>query len=107
MGYHRFKGHIGQENYRKLQRSLKDIKKNLSVEHVLDDLISNEVLSIEDGEEIRLKGTNPKMADALIQKIIHVGEDGFRIFVDVLQKQGYGYLIAPGMYLESPASNIL
>lgn len=89
----RCKGHIGNKNYKKLQRNFKIIKKNLNVEEVLDDLIANEVLSIEDGLSIRDKRLNPAMADLLIEKLIFVGEKGFEIFEWVLRKNGYGYMI--------------
>lgn len=89
----RYKGHIGTKNYKKLQRNVKTIKRNLSVEVVLDDLISNEVLSIEDGVFIRDKRVNHAMADSLIEKLIFVGKDGFEIFERVLRDNGYGYMI--------------
>lgn len=89
----RYKGHIGDKNYKKLQRNFKTIKTNLSVEDVLDDLISGEVLSIEDGLYIRDKRVNQAMADSLIEKLIFVGKDGFEIFERVLRKNGYGYMI--------------
>lgn len=94
---HVSRGHIGQANYVRLQRSVKNIKTHLYVEHILDDLISNEVLSIEDGIDIKEKGTNHSMAEILIRKLIHVGEEGFRIFVEVLRENGYEHLIeSPG-----------
>lgn len=92
----RAKGHIGTKNYKKLQRNVKLIKRNLSVEDVLDDLISKEVLSIEDGISIRDKRVNHEMADSLIQKLIFVGKDGFEIFEGVLRDNGYGYMIEQG-----------
>lgn len=92
----RAKGHIGTKNYKKLQRNVKLIKRNLSVEDVLDDLISKEVLSIEDGVSIRDKRVNHEMADSLIQKLIFVGKDGFEIFEGVLRDNGYGYMIEQG-----------
>ncbi|XP_061177327.1 uncharacterized protein LOC133186063 [Saccostrea echinata] len=107
-GIRRYRGHIGNENYTKLQRSVKDIKRNLSVDHILDDLISREVLSIEDGLEIRRKEINHTMADGLIEKLIYVGEEGFHIFVDVLHKNGYGYLFDseyPGITQNSPTES--
>lgn len=66
------------------------------MEEVLDDLIANEVLSIEDGLSIRDKRLNPAMADLLIEKLIFVGEKGFEIFEWVLRKNGYGYMIDLG-----------
>lgn len=75
---------------------MKTIKRNLSVEVVLDDLISNEVLSIEDGVFIRDKRVNHAMADSLIEKLIFVGKDGFEIFERVLRDNGYGYMIDQG-----------
>ncbi|XP_062577104.1 uncharacterized protein LOC134238973 [Saccostrea cucullata] len=107
-GSRRFKGHIGDANYTKLQRSVKNIKKNLSVDHILDDLISNEVLSIEDGIDIQERGTNHSMADVLIRKLIHVGEEGFHIFLEVLRENGYGHLIefeSPGTTQRSPTES--
>lgn len=92
----RSKGHIGIKNYKKLQRNVKKIKRNLSVEDVLDDLISEEVLSIEDGVFIRDKRVNHAMADSLIEKLIFVGEKGFEIFECVLRNNGYGYMIDIG-----------
>lgn len=92
----RSKGHIGTKNYKKLQRNVKLIKRNLSVEDVLDDLISKEVLSIEDGQTIRDRRVNHEMADSLIQKLIFVGKDGFEIFERVLRDNGYGYMIEQG-----------
>lgn len=92
----RCKGHIGTKNYKKLQRNLKIIKKNLFVEDVLDDLISEEVLSIEDGMLIRDKRVNHAMADSLIEKLIFVGEKGFEIFERVLRNNGLGYMIDLG-----------
>lgn len=89
----RSKGHIGIKNYKKLQRNVKKIKRNLSVEDVLDDLISEEVLSIEDGVFIRDKRVNHAMADSLIEKLIFVGEKGFEVFECVLRNNGYGYMI--------------
>lgn len=89
----RCKGHIGTKNYKKLQRNLKIIKKNLFVEDVLDDLIANEVLSIEDGMLIRDKRVNHAMADSLIEKLIFVGKDGFEIFERVLRNNGLGFMI--------------
>lgn len=84
------------KNYKKLQRNVKKIKRNLSVEDVLDDLIANEVLSIEDGVFIRDKRVNHAMADSLIEKLIFVGKDGFEIFEWVLRNNGYGYMIDIG-----------
>ncbi|XP_022292718.2 uncharacterized protein LOC111103619 [Crassostrea virginica] len=87
------KGHVGDKNYRKLQRSVSRIKKNLDVESVLDDLISAEVLSIEDGMDIRHEKKPHAMADVLIQKLIYVGEHGYSIFENVLREHRYGYLV--------------
>lgn len=63
---------------------------------MLDDLISKEVLSIEDGVSIRHKQVNHEMADSLIQKLIFVGKDGFEIFEGVLRDNGYGYMVEQG-----------
>ena len=94
------KGHVGEKNYRKLQRSVSRIKKNLDVESVLDDLISAEVLSIEDGKDIRHEKTPRAMADVLIKKLIYVGEHGYSIFENVLREHRYGYLVEDiGKYL--------
>lgn len=94
------KGHVGDKNYRKLQRSVSRIKKNLDVESVLDDLISAEVLSIEDGMDIRHEKKPHAMADVLIQKLIYVGEHGYSIFENVLREHRYGYLVEDiGKYL--------
>lgn len=84
------------KNYKKLQRNIKKIKRNLSVEDVLDDLIANEVLSIEDGMLIRDKRVNHAMADSLIEKLIFVGKDGFEIFERVLRNNGLGFMIDLG-----------
>lgn len=66
------------------------------MEDVLDDLISNEVLSIEDGVFIRDKRVNHAMADSLIEKLIFVGKDGFEIFERVLRNNGLGFMIDLG-----------
>lgn len=66
------------------------------MEDVFDDLISNEVLFIEDGVFIRDKWVNYVMVDFFIEKLIFVGEKGFEIFECVLCNNGYGYMIDIG-----------
>ncbi|KAF5308658.1 hypothetical protein FQR65_LT06119 [Abscondita terminalis] len=69
-----------------LRKEWDTIMKDLHVDHVLDDLYSNQIININDLESIRSKDTREKQTEQLLKIIINGDNKTYDTFTDVLER---------------------